>query len=89
MRTLGSWQRTGISCIVYAVVLARFFALADVAVGLIFVFLAAGYNIASFIQTQRQLSLYLTHEAYLVNNRMVLFSSGITLIAYFFLLYYF
>lgn len=70
------------TCIIYGVTLARVLSEADVVVGFCFAFIGILYSITSFIQTQRQLAIYISHDAYLVNTKMVLLSVIITLISY-------
>jgi len=89
LRTCASWQRTGLNCIVYGVVLSKVFVVNDLAIGVIFGILASAYSIAAFVQTEKQLATHLSHHSFMVNNRMVVFSSTVTLLAYFFLLFYF
>ena len=81
MRTLASWQRTAMSCVVFGVGLSKALG-GNMAVGVIFSLLGVLYGLSAFINNQVQLRTYMSHNSYRINSRLILATSFFTLFGY-------
>ena len=80
MRTLASWQRSSMACVIFGVALAKGLGV-NMVVGVIFCVLGIFYGISTSFNHQVQVRS-MRHDSYRVNSRLVLATSIFTLVCY-------